>query len=370
MEEGIHIPNKEERERLFNEKMSHLTPDDLDLMREASRKEYDIRKHMGEVTEEADARLLVVGTRYYQKTRADLGTFLQKVRGTRLIIQQDRGCVEDPDAIAAYQVSDDRGFHKVGYIAKEMKGIAKDVIEQSGGKMAFVYVEGAEGTHTSLTVWPVLKGKGVVRKIKRHTFRMPRPSGDIDAIWAFKATDSALELAKFFTGHCTPNEKLFAANLFCRAAAANQRLFGPAAKYLTDDLLLSQEQTNYTIVQNMTISAPMKKAEALAAAQETGTDHKPCFGESYFSSPTFRVAIKKVAAYLREHAGLHWSHVYICLSQHCGLGEMSASQFGSFIENHGGPRAQSVRKDGDYQLTCAEMEREGRAAEALMQFFH
>lgn len=263
---------EEERERLFNEKMSHLTPNDLDRMREETRKEYDIRKHMGEVTEEADAHLLVVGTRYYQDTREDLNNFLQKARGTRLIIQPDPDCAEDRDAIAAYQVSDDRGFHKVGYIAKEMKSVAKEVIEQSGGRMAFVYVEGAKENHTSLSAWPIFKDKGVVKKIKRHVFRMPHPCGDIGAIWAFKATDTALELAKYLTGHCTPYEKLFVTNLFCRAAAANPRLFGPAVKYLTDDLRLTQGQNNYTIVQNMAVTSPMKLAADLAAPQEEAED--------------------------------------------------------------------------------------------------
>lgn len=271
MEKGITGPAEEDRERLFNEKMGRLAPAGVERLDHATFDEAARRKHCGEVTEEEDARLLVVGTRYYQDTREALDTFLKQVRGTRLLMRPEPSCKEDTDAIAVFQESG-AGLRKVGYIAKEMKLMAKEVIDRSGGGQAVIYVEGAEKNHTSLTAWPVLDGS-VARTITRHVFRMPFPSGDIGAIWPLKVTDTALEMAKYFTGNCTAWEKLFLTNLFCRAASAD-RAFAPAAKYLTDDMRLSGDQNNISLLQNMAVPVSVSEQPVHEAEGSSSEDSR------------------------------------------------------------------------------------------------
>lgn len=271
MEKGITGPAEEDRERLFNEKMGRLAPAGLERLDHATFDEAARRKHRGEFTEEEDARLLVVGTRYYQDTREALDTFLKQVRGTRLLMRPEPSCKEDTDAIAVFQESG-AGLRKVGYIAKEMKLMAKEIIDRSGGRQAVIYVEGAEKNHTSLTAWPVLDGS-VARTITRHVFRMPSPSGDIGAIWPLKVTDTALEMAKYFTGNCTAWEKMFLTNLFCRAASAD-RTFAPAAKYLTDDMRLSGDQNNISLLQNMAVPVSVSEQPVHEAEGSSSEDSR------------------------------------------------------------------------------------------------
>lgn len=259
-------PN-EERERLFDEKMSQLSSFDLETIRRRGYQEAETRKHCGEISEEEDARLMVVGTRYYQDTREALSNFLEQVRGSRLIIKPEPDCQEDKKAIAVYQNSEN-GFRKIGYIAKEYEDVAKAVIDQSDGKQGIIFIEGAEKNHTSLKAWPVLNG--VVTKTVKRMYRMPYPCGDIGAIWPLKVTDTALELAKFFTGNCTSYEKLFLTNLFCRAAA-NNRKFAPAAKYFTDDLRLSQDQSQKIAVATQ-VNIQTKYESGKNASEASRTD--------------------------------------------------------------------------------------------------
>lgn len=273
-------PN-EERERLFDEKMSQLSSFDLETIRRRGYQEAETRKHCGEISEEEDARLMVVGTRYYQDTREALSNFLEQVRGSRLIIKPEPDCQEDKKAIAVYQNSE-KGFRKVGYIAKEYEDVAKAVIDQSDGKQGIIFIEGAEKNHTSLKAWPVLNG--VVTKTVKRMYRMPYPCGDIGAI-----SDTALEIAKYFTGNCTSNEKFFLTNLFCRAAA-NNRKFAPAAKYFTDDLRLSQDQS-----QNMSVATQVNiqtKYESGKNASEASRTDERSNKEQQCIKASIEVAVK------------------------------------------------------------------------------
>lgn len=268
-------PN-EESERLFDEKMSQLSPCDLEKIRHDGYMEAEAREHSGEISEEEDARLMVVGTRYYQETREALSNFLEQVRGSRLIIKPEPDCQEDKKAIAVYQNSE-KGFRKVGYIAKEYEDVAKAVIDQSDGKQGIIFIEGAKKNHTSLNAWPVLNG--VVTKTVKRMYRMPYPCGDIGAIWPLKVTDTALEIAKYFTGNCTSYEKIFLTNLFCRAAA-NNRMFAPAAKYFTDDLRLSQNMTVSTLVNNMPKYDSEKNASEANRTDEGNNKEQQCIKAS------------------------------------------------------------------------------------------
>lgn len=264
-------PNKV-RERLFDEKMGQLSSGDLETIRLRGYLEAETRKHCGEISEEEDARLMVVGTRYYQDTREALNNFLEQVRGSRLIIQPEPDCQEDKKAIAVYQNSE-KGYRKVGYIAKEYEDVAKEVIDQSDGKQGIIFIEGAERNHTSLKAWPIINGV-VVKTVMRHMYRMPYPCGDIGAI-----SDTALEIAKYFTGNCTSNEKIFLTNLFCRAAA-NNRKFAPAAKYFTDDLRLSQNMAVATQVNIRPKYESEKNASEASRTDERNNKEQQCIKAS------------------------------------------------------------------------------------------
>lgn len=80
--------------------------------------------------------------------------------------------------------------------------------------------------------------------------------------------------------------------------------------------------------------------------------------------------IKDVAKYIEEHKStVFWSDVYYFLM---GKGivdeDMSAAAFGKFIEEHGGPSAQKVRKSGKYQLSTNQLRRRGGVISSLSAF--
>lgn len=80
--------------------------------------------------------------------------------------------------------------------------------------------------------------------------------------------------------------------------------------------------------------------------------------------------IKEVAKYIEEHkTTVFWSDVYYFL---VGKGiideDMSAAAFGKFIEKHGGPSAQKVRKSGTYQLSTNQQHRRGAVISSLSAF--
>ena len=52
-----------------------------------------------------------------------------------------------------------------------------------------------------------------------------------------------------------------------------------------------------------------------------------------------------------------------------GLDEMSASAFGKFIQKHGGPNEQKVRKDGNYQPSPSELLRDKAVIESVSAYF-
>lgn len=311
MEKGIVNPAEEDRERLFNEKMGRLAPAGVERLSRDTFDEAARKKHRGEFTEEEDARLLVVGTRYYQDTREALDTFLKQVRGKRLLMRPEPSCKEDTDAIAVFQESG-AGLRKVGYIAKEMKLVAKEIIDRSGGRQAVIYVEGAEKNHTSLTAWPVLNGS-VARTITRHVFRMPFPSGDIGAIWPLKVTDTALEMAKYFTGNCTAWEKLFLTNLFCRAASAD-RAFAPAAKYLTDDMRLSGDQNNISLLQNMAVPVSVSE-QPVHEAEGSSSDDSRADSDDDRERRCVKAAIEEAVNDRHFRGGRDWGLVKFALEE-------------------------------------------------------
>lgn len=77
----------------------------------------------------------------------------------------------------------------------------------------------------------------------------------------------------------------------------------------------------------------------------------------------------RATAYIRHHPA-HWSHLYYYMRrQELIPADMSASAFGEFVEAHGGPRAQTVRKSGDYQLSSSGLVRERQAIEAMGALF-
>ena len=57
------------------------------------------------------------------------------------------------------------------------------------------------------------------------------------------------------------------------------------------------------------------------------------------------------------------------VNKNMGLDEMSAAAFGRFIEEHGGPNEQKVRKDGNYQPSSRELLRDKAVIESVSAFF-
>ena len=210
---------------------------------------------------ETDARLLVVGTRYYQDSAMSLHAFLQQVRGTYLTIRPDRDCKQDPHAVAVCQTTK-HSSHKVGHIAKELTPIAREVIRHCGGKEARIYVEGAESGHTSLVAWPVLSDGGVVKTITKLITHIKFPCGDIGAIWPCKVTDTALVFAKFTASHYPQYLQREICYALSVAALSNPEAFSKAARYLCDTLRIKGDMTNYTVVQNLTMTADAKELPA------------------------------------------------------------------------------------------------------------
>jgi len=98
-------------------------------------------------------------------------------------------------------------------------------------------------------------------------------------------------------------------------------------------------------------------------------DQKSYGGVSYFDSPSFSESLQKLMKHMKENKNLHWSHVYQFLHKYRELGEMSAAAFGKFIERHGGPKEQTVRKDGDYQPTSWELKRDKPIIDSLSALF-
>lgn len=90
---------------------------------------------------------------------------------------------------------------------------------------------------------------------------------------------------------------------------------------------------------------------------------------NYFNSPRFESSIKNLARHMEQVKTIHWSHVYIYLHKYMKLEEMSASAFGRFIQEHGGPNEQKVRKDGNYQPSSRELLRDKAVIESVSAFF-
>ena len=89
----------------------------------------------------------------------------------------------------------------------------------------------------------------------------------------------------------------------------------------------------------------------------------------YFDSTAFSNALKRLAQHMEQTRTIHWSHVYLYLRRNMSLDEMSASAFGRFIEEHGGPNEQKVRKDGNYQPSSRELLRDKAVIESVSAFF-
>lgn len=90
---------------------------------------------------------------------------------------------------------------------------------------------------------------------------------------------------------------------------------------------------------------------------------------NYFNSPRFESSIKNLARHMEQVKTIHWSHVYLYLRRNMSLDEMSASAFGRFIQEHGGPNEQKVRKDGNYQPSSRELLRDKAVIESVSAFF-
>lgn len=86
---------------------------------------------------------------------------------------------------------------------------------------------------------------------------------------------------------------------------------------------------------------------------------------------TFDDGIKRVARHIDEHkATVSWSDVYYFLQGKGIIDEdMSAAAFGKFVQSHGGPSAQKVRKSGNYQLSTNMLRRRGNTIASLSAFF-
>lgn len=91
--------------------------------------------------------------------------------------------------------------------------------------------------------------------------------------------------------------------------------------------------------------------------------------DEYFCSPIFDSSIKRLAQHMEQFKTIHWSHVYLYLHQYLNLEEMTAAKFGKFIESHGGPNEQKVRKDGNYQPSSLELLKDKPIIESVSAFF-
>ncbi|MCH3980820.1 MAG: hypothetical protein LKE41_02685 [Prevotella sp.] len=97
--------------------------------------------------------------------------------------------------------------------------------------------------------------------------------------------------------------------------------------------------------------------------------HSAGNGDSYFDSQSFANSIQRLARHMEQFKSIHWNHVYLFLHRKMGLEEMTAAGFGKFVQAHGGPNAQKVRKDGNYQLSSGELLRQKPIIESVSAFF-
>lgn len=178
---------------------------------------------------EEDARLLVVGTRYYQDTPSALEHFLQHARNSLMLMMPDVSCKEDPDAVMVYYLNPERGYIPAGHIARELTGVAHDFISQCGNSPAYIWVEGAAEGHTTLVAWP-WTNKGIQKKItKNMSFAAP----NIES-YRTKPKDTCLDLAKWVIGNGSAEEQRIFCNLLYRAAVYYPAEYGPSARYMAE----------------------------------------------------------------------------------------------------------------------------------------
>ena len=102
---------------------------------------------------------------------------------------------------------------------------------------------------------------------------------------------------------------------------------------------------------------------------QSPTEHEQNNEGNYFDSTAFSNVIRRLAQHMEQTRTIHWSHVYQYLRKNMSLGEMSASAFGRFIQEHGGPNEQKVRKDGNYQPSSRELLRDKPIIESVSAFF-
>lgn len=88
---------------------------------------------------------------------------------------------------------------------------------------------------------------------------------------------------------------------------------------------------------------------------------------NYFDSDEFRNSIGKLKDYIRQRKAT-WADVYYFLKPY-GLGEMSKSKFGKFIQDHGGPSYKTVSGSGNYDLKGVQLKNELGTINSLKAFF-
>lgn len=289
-----------------------------------------------------DARLILVGTRYYFPSDTDLRDFLDHTSGRKMIMAAEPDNEFDHNAVAVYDDynSDPR---IVCHVVKEDIRKAKAIIDLIGTGYADLLVQGTISENaTSLVAYPMKNGK-VMKTI---------PTSLVNSVTVTKSMPTEvqpvpdlMDWAKYTVSNGTKEEKHALASLISKALARYPARFTPIAVYL-ESAKNAYKRPPCTLLNN--------KALALSG-----------------QGKSLSRAVVRLTNYINDNKDtMFWSYVYYFMVRHKMIGEFtSAKQFGELIESHGGPSAQTVRKSGNYQLSSFEERKLSKTIESLSAFF-
>lgn len=292
-----------------------------------------------EKTVTVSARLHLVGTRYQFDTATDLYDYIDNCLGELVVMASEPDNAKDPDAIAVYGTGLEGKTQRIAYISRSETPKAHAIIAQSGMTYAVLRIDSVpQHGHTTLTAYPYSKKSGMIRTIKMSVPEHPR--SDVQIIGKAETSATVLELVKYAAGNCDEAHKQSLAQIIFQACADNPLSYKRAARYIID----------------------MKRQPA----SQPSTYH-----QANPATDSLDSAISRIARYIDSHRStMSWSMVYYFMRRKKIIDrDMTANQFGVFIESHGGPSAQKVRKSGDYQLSSAQLARLSCEIESLNAFF-
>lgn len=254
-----------------------------------------------------DMQLHIVGVRHYITDDAERQKFIDNAPNLSLIMACEPTNPVDPRAIAVYETSSVIP-RRVAYISTENLLKAHGVLDAYNVTSMPIRALGLQpGRHTTLVAYPIDPDGELIKDIEEiETPDNPQPQFNIGSIGS---------IGQFNAGNSVYNA----------APAKNEE----------------NEKTH--------------------EADSSSTDGKD----------NMRKAIVRIAKFISTHKDeVWWSDVYYCMKRRGDIGaELSPNAFGDLVERLGGPKAQTVRKSGDYQLSTAQLQKRDLIITLLTYFF-